>query len=319
MSSAGTLIKVRFAISIPQLDEGGFDAAGLKAYLARAEELGFEGGWVMEQAIGPTPLLAPLEVLAYAAACTERLRLGVAVLVSSLHNPLQLAASITAVDRLSHGRLDVGVSPGGGFRKFSAFGVDRETFVSRFTEGLALMKAAWSDEPRVRFDGRFWQVDDLPIQPKPVQRPHPPIWFGANAPTALARAVRHGDGFLGAGSSTTAAFREQAATSRRELERQDRDASEFVIGKRVYLTVSDDPAQARERVLAGLRRIYGGMPGIEDVPISGTPEDLVRELVEVRDAGAEMILLNPLGVDAAEDREQMERLAVDVLPHLGTA
>jgi alkanesulfonate monooxygenase SsuD/methylene tetrahydromethanopterin reductase-like flavin-dependent oxidoreductase (luciferase family) len=238
------------------------------------------------------------------------------VLVSSLHNPLQLAAAITAVDRLSHGRLDVGVSAGGGFRKFAAFGVDRATFVSRFTEGLALMKAAWSDEPRVRFDGRFWQVDDLPIQPKPVQRPHPPVWFGANAPAALARAVRHGDAFLGAGSSTTAAFTEQVVTLRRELERQDRDPNGFTIGKRVYLAVNDDRAKARERVLAGLRRTYGAMPGIEDVPVSGTPEDVIRGLIEARDAGAEMILLNPLGVDATEDREQMERLAADVLPHL---
>ena len=307
---------MRLAISIPQLDTGTFDASGLKAYLARAEELGFESGWVMEQSIGPTPQIAPLEMLAYAAACTERLRLGVAVLVSSLHNPLQLAAAVTAVDRLSHGRLEVGVSAGGGFRKFPAFGVDRETFVARFTEGLRLMKAAWSDEPRITFEGRFWQVEDLPIQPKPVQRPHPPIWFGANAPKALARAVRHGDGFLGAGSSSTAAFREQVGTIRRELTERGRDPSRFTIGKRVYLAVDDDANRARRRVLEGLRRIYGGMPGIEDVPVSGTPADVIRGLREVKDAGAEMIVLNPLGADIAEDRQQMERLADTVVAHL---
>ncbi|MGH3098405.1 MAG: LLM class flavin-dependent oxidoreductase [Streptosporangiales bacterium] len=308
---------MRLSISVPQLDTDGFDEAGVKAYLARAEELGFEGGWVMEQVIGPTPLIAPLEMLAYAAACTERLRLGVAVLVSSLHDPLQLAAAVTAVDRLSHGRLDVGVAPGGGFRKFSAFGVDHETFVSRFTEGLDLMKAAWSDEARISFTGRFRQVDDLPIQPKPVQRPHPPVWFGANAPAALARAARYGDAFLGAGSSTTAAFAEQVVTVRRELEQQGRDRAGFTVGKRVYLTVDDDADRARERVVAGLHRTYGAMPGIEDVPVSGTPDDVVRGLREVVDAGAEMLLLNPLGADVAEDREQMERLAADVVPHLG--
>jgi alkanesulfonate monooxygenase SsuD/methylene tetrahydromethanopterin reductase-like flavin-dependent oxidoreductase (luciferase family) len=307
---------VRLSISIPQLDVDGFDAAALRAYLARAEELGFEGGWVMEQAIGPTPLIAPIEMLAYAAACTERLRLGVAVLVSSLHDPLQLAAAVTAVDRLSRGRLEVGVSPGGGFRKFSAFGIDRDTFVARFTEGLQLMKAAWSDEPRITFTGRFRQVDDLPIQPKPVQRPHPPIWFGATAPKALARAVRHGDAFLGAGSSTTAAFAEQVLTIRRELEQQRRDPTEFTIGKRVYLAVDDDAALARRRVLDGLRRVYGGMSGIEDVPVSGTPADVIRGLREVKEAGAEMILVNPLGADIAEDREQMERIAAYVIPHL---
>ena len=83
-----------------------------------------------------------MELLSYAAACTTRLRLGVAVMVSSLHDPLQLAATATAVDRLSHGRLDLGVAPGGGRRQFAAFGVDPKTFISSFTEGLELMKAA---------------------------------------------------------------------------------------------------------------------------------------------------------------------------------
>ena len=111
------------------------------------------------------------------------------------------------------------------------------------------MKAAWSDEPRVTFDGRFRQVDDLPIQPKPVQRPHPPIWFGGQAPKALARAVRHGDAFLGAGSSTTAKFAEAVTSVRRELAEQGKDPAHFPIGKRVYLMIDDDPAKARERVL----------------------------------------------------------------------
>ena len=88
------------------------------SYLARAEELGFEGGWTMEQVVGGTPQIAPLEMLAYAASCTTRLRFGVAVLITSLHDPLQLASAVTAVDRLSHGRLDVGVGHGGSFRQF---------------------------------------------------------------------------------------------------------------------------------------------------------------------------------------------------------
>jgi alkanesulfonate monooxygenase SsuD/methylene tetrahydromethanopterin reductase-like flavin-dependent oxidoreductase (luciferase family) len=233
-----------------------------------------------------------------------------------LHDPLQLASATTAVDRLSHGRLDIGVAPGGGTRKFAAFGVEKSSYISYFTEGLELMKAAWSDQPRVTFHGRFRDVDDLPIQPKPMQRPHPPIWFGGLAPNALARAVRHGDAFLGAGSSTTDAFGGAVAVVRRELAEQDKDPTQFTIGKRVYLMIDDDAARARERVLAGLRRIYGKMPGIDAVPVSGTPDDVIRGLREVIDAGAEMMLLNPVGPDVAENREQMERLAADVIPRL---
>lgn len=76
---------MRFSISIPQLDLDGFDDAGVQDYLERAEELGFEGGWTMES--GGSPGIAPLPMLAYAAACTTRLRLGVAVLITSLHDP----------------------------------------------------------------------------------------------------------------------------------------------------------------------------------------------------------------------------------------
>ncbi|MGO8769196.1 MAG: LLM class flavin-dependent oxidoreductase [Mycobacterium sp.] len=308
---------MRFSIAIPQFDYHSFDAPGLRSFLVRAEELGFEGGWALEQIIGEAPLLAPLELLAWCAACTERLRLGVAVMVTSLHDPLQLASAATAVDRLSHGRLDLGVGTGGGSRRFAAFGVEKASYISYFTEGLELMKAAWSDEPRVTFHGRFREIDDLPVQPKPVQRPHPPIWFGGVAPKALARAVRHGDSFLGAGSSTTEAFAGAVSVVRREIDEQQKDPARFTIGKRVYLTVDDDAAKARERVLAGLRRIYGTMPGVEDVPVSGTPDDVARGLRKVIDAGAQMLLLNPVGVGVAENREQMERLAAEVIPQLG--
>ncbi|MBO0846317.1 MAG: LLM class flavin-dependent oxidoreductase [Nocardioides sp.] len=289
----------------------------LKAYLGRVEELGFAGGWVMEQAIGPTPMLAPLETLAYAAACTTNLRLGVAVLVVPQHDPLQLAAAITAVDRLSGGRLDVGVSPGGGFRPFEAFGVARQTFVGYFVEALELMKAAWADPTEVSFHGRFREVNGLPIQPKPVQRPHPPIWFGASSQRALARAVRLGDAFLGAGSTSTAQFADQVVTLRSELAAQGRDPASYPIGKRVYLAVDDDADRARAAVAEGLDRLYGGaVPGIKDVPVCGTPQDVVAGLREVADAGAELLVLNPLGTSVAEDREQMERLAAEVIPQL---
>ena len=307
---------MRFSISIPQLAVDGFDAGGVRSYLARAEELGFEGGWTLEQIVGPAPLIAPMELLAYAAACTTRLRLGVAVLITSLHDPLQLAAVATAVDQLSHGRLDLGVAPGGGFRQFSAFGVDEIDVHQqlhrrpRADEG-GLVRRTAGDIPRTLPSGRrsadHAQAGAAPAPADLVRRPR----ACGTGPRGAG-----GDAFLGAGSSTTASFVEAVQTVQRELGKQGKDPAQFTIGKRVYLMVDDDAARARERVLAGLHRIYGQMAGLEAVPVSGTPDDVARGVQEVIDAGAEMILLNPVGGTVAEDHDQMERLAAEVIPRL---
>ena len=304
---------LRFAISIPQLVADEFDPGEFRAYLARAEELGFESGWTLEQVLGSAPMLNPTETLTYAAACTERLRLGCVVYVSTLHSPVHLAKSLSTLDQLSGGRLEVGVGTGGQGRMFSAFAVDPTTLVSRFTESLQLIKALWT-EPRVTFDGRFWQLDAAAMEPKPVQEPHPPIWFGGSHPAALRRAVRLGDGFFGAGSSPTARFVEQVQIVRAALAEAGRGAASFRIAKRVYIGVDDDRERARQRVLEQLQRLYPFLPPevLEAIPVYGGPDDCVAGLREVADAGAELILVNPL----YDDREQMERLAAEVIPKL---
>jgi probable F420-dependent oxidoreductase len=305
---------MRFGISIPQfVAEGTFDPASLRRYLARAEELGFESAWTGEQVIGTIPHLDPLATLTYAAACTERLRLGCAVLVTSLYSPVHLAKTISTLDQLSRGRLDVGVTTGGRFRMFSAFGVDPATFVARFTEGLRLMKALWT-EPVVNFDGRFWQLERAAMEPKPFQKPHPPIWFGASQPASLQRAVRLGNAFIGAGSSTTAQFVEHVRIVREALQAQSREPASFPIAKRVYIAVDDDSERARQRISDALDRLYGyfGLRGLAAVAVAGAPDECVGGLREVVEAGAEMIVLNPL----FDDDEQMERLAAEVVPRL---
>jgi probable F420-dependent oxidoreductase len=302
---------MRFAIAIPQyVSEDGFDPASFRGHLMRAEELGFDSAWTQEQTLGSAPTLSPLETMTYAAACTERLRLGCAVFVSPLHSPVHLAKSISSLDHLSRGRVEVGVGTGGRARPFSAFGVDPSTLVARFNEGLALMKACWT-EPQISFDGRFWQLDGASMEPKPVQKPHPPIWIGGNHPAALRRAVRLGDGFFGAGSQTTSQFAEQVQVVRGELTQSGRDPAAFPIAKRVYIHVDDDPARASERIETALARHYG-RGGWSAVAVSGPPPACAAALREVAGAGAELILLNPL----VDDAQQMERLAAEVTPEL---
>src|SRR6185312_1770564 len=145
---------MRFAIALPQYArDSRFDAVAFRAFLGRVEELGvFESGWVQEQVIGAAGSLAPLETLTYAAACTEQLRLGCAVFVLPLHNPVHLAKAISSLDCLSHGRVEVGLAAGGKGRPFAAFGVDADKPVARFNEALALMKACWT-EPEITFEG----------------------------------------------------------------------------------------------------------------------------------------------------------------------
>jgi probable F420-dependent oxidoreductase len=303
---------MRFAISIPQYArESRFDDDAFRAHLRRAEELGlFESAWAQEQVIGVGGSLAPLQTLAYAAACTEQLRLGCAVFVLPLHNPLHLAKAISSLDCLSHGRVDVGVATGGQGRPFDAFGVDADRPVARFNEALALMKTCWTDR-EINFDGRLWKLQGASMEPKPVQKPHPPVWFGGSAPAGMRRAVRHGDGFMGAGSQTTAQFAEQVKVVREELSAQGRAPDTFRIGKRVYVHVEDDAARGRQRLEDALTRHYGRGGWSEHI-LAGPAEECTAGIRAVADAGAQLILLNPL----VDEAQQLERLAAEVIPAL---
>jgi probable F420-dependent oxidoreductase len=299
---------MRFAVSLPQrFADGTFDPIRLRNYLTRAESLGFHSAWTQEAVLAPGPALAPLELMAFAAACTERLRLGCAVIVSPLHSPIHLAQSIATLDQLSHGRVEVGVAIGGRGRMFSAFEVDPSHLVSRFTEGLQLMKACWT-EPRITFEGRFWQLDNAPVEPKPFQKPYPPLWIGGNHPEAVRRALRYGNGFFGAGSSTTAQFVQQVHVLHTAMVEAHLDPSTFQIAKRVYIVIDDDATRARERVDAGLTEIYGSS-SLNAVAVYGPPSACIAGLRQVAEAGAELIQLHPL----ADEAEQMERLTSEVL------
>jgi len=305
-------VSPRFAISIPQsVSAGGFDPAPFRAHLARAEALGFESAWTAEQVLGSMPMLDPIGAMTYAAAVTDRIGIGCAVFVSTLHSPVHLAKSLSTLDQLSGGRLEVGFGTGGTGRMFSAFGVDPAGLASRFAEGLELIKALWT-QPTVDFDGHFWQLAGAAMEPKPVQQPHPPIWIGASRPAALRRAAQVADGFFGAGSSTTAAFAEQVPIVREALAEAGRDPAGFRFAKRVYIYVDDDAERAHLRTVELLDRIYGSSrrTDLESPSIAGPPDACAAALGEVAAAGAELILLHPV----ADDTEQMERLAAEVIP-----
>jgi probable F420-dependent oxidoreductase len=300
----------RFAIAIPQvLDQPAADTARLKAFLARAEALGYESAWVMEQILGRAPALEPVTFLSYAAAVTTRLRLGVSVLIMPLRNPVQVAKSLATLDQLSGGRLNAGVGLGGNTRIYPAFGLSAEGRTRRFAEGIRLMKRLWTEE-RVSYDGEFWKLDSAAMEPKPIQKPHPPLWFGARQPGALKRAVELGDGWMGAGSSSTADFKEQAVRLRGFLAEARRDPSTFTVAKRVYLAVDPDKTRALGRLRKWFDVFYGNAEMADRVAIVGEAQECVEGLREVRAGGAELILLNPV----FEEERYLELLAGEIIP-----
>jgi len=305
---------VKFGIAIPQtFTQPRVDLAGLQTFLGRAEALGYESVWAQEQILGAAASLEPVTLLAYAAALTRRVRLGVAVLLTPLRSPVQLAKSLGSLDQLSGGRLIVGVGLGGRTNIYPAFGITPERRVRRFTEGLEVVKRLWTEE-RVSFKGQFWTLENVVMTPKPVQKPHPPIWFGARHPDALRRAVAHGDGFIGAGSSSTADFGQQVGLVRRFLEEAGRDPATFALGKRVYLAVDPDKARAMARLREWFGWFYGNAAMAGEVAIVGSPDECADGLRQLRAAGAELILLNFV----ADDLEQAEVAAHEIVPKVAS-
>ncbi len=303
---------IQFGVAIPQTFAGTtIDPARIRGFMARAETLGFHSAWVVEQILGRIPSVEPVELLTYAAALTARIRLGTAVLLTGLRSPVHLAKSLSSLDHLSGGRLDVGVGLGGNPRVYPAFGISAERRAARFTESIRVMKQLWT-EPRVTFRGDFWQLDSASMEPKPLQKPHPPIWFGAHHPDALRRAIELGDAFMGAGSLATSGFADEVKLLRGMLEDAGRDPAGFPVGKRVYIAVDRDRARAGQRLAEWFGAFYGRPEMAEQVSVWGDTQACVDGLAAVVAAGARVLLLNPV----FDDAEHLERFAADIVPKL---
>jgi alkanesulfonate monooxygenase SsuD/methylene tetrahydromethanopterin reductase-like flavin-dependent oxidoreductase (luciferase family) len=239
------------------------------------------------------------------------MRLGVAVLLTALRSPIHTAKSLISLDQLSGGRLDVGVGLGGQPGVYPAFGLTPERRAARFGEGIRVVKRLWT-EPRVTFAGDFYRLDGVAMEPKPLQRPHPPLWFGGHHPNAIRRAVELGDAFMGAGSASTAAFAEQVAVLRRHLEDARRDPATFPVAKRVYVAIDADRGRAGRRLAEWFGAFYRRPELAAEVSVWGSVDDVADGLRAVTAAGAGMLMLNPV----FDEEEQLARFAADLAPRL---
>jgi probable F420-dependent oxidoreductase len=215
----------------------------------RAEELGLSDVWVSEHIIVPraafprSPLFYdPVLSLSWAAAVTKRVRLGTSVLVLPMRHPLPLAKELATLQNFSEGRLILGAGVGWLEAEFAALGVPFHERGRRMDEGVAMMRAVWSEDP-VTFRAKYIpaEISELTMRPFPV-RPIP-IWFGARSEAAYKRTVKTGDGWHGSQLTPS-----EAAPVIARL-RRDRPEPEFTISMRVHWN-GEDEGELRARIAA---------------------------------------------------------------------
>src|SRR5512145_404055 len=155
-------------------------------YNIEAEALGFHSTFVVEHHFtGYGQVSATLNLLTWLGARTRRLRLGTAVLVLPWHNPVLLAEQAATLDLLSGGRLDFGIGKGYRYNEFSGFCVPMAEADERFDESLAVMLRAWTSDTPWSHRGKYWQFENVAVEPPPHQKPHPVLWMGAGSPASI--------------------------------------------------------------------------------------------------------------------------------------
>lgn len=191
----------------------------------RAEELGYSSLWTFQRLLSPVrgddPVLAPqyrsvhdpLAILAYLAGQTSAVRLGVAVVNMPYYAPIVLAKTLTTIDHLSDGRLDVGLGIGWLPPELEAVGQTTAGRGARADDFLRCLTAIWTDDV-VEYDGSFYRVPRARVDPKPQQRPHPPVLLGGGADAALRRAGRVADGWISSSQADLSRIDESIATVR---------------------------------------------------------------------------------------------------------
>jgi probable F420-dependent oxidoreductase len=291
---------------LPHRSPDPLDMRVVRQVAQRADALGFHDLWVTENTLDHVFCFDPMVVLTYAAAVTTTIRLGVSVVVLPVHHPIHVAHQVASLDYASNGRAILGVGLGRE-QHYTEFQIPRERRVRRFREGVELIKALWT-EAQVRYRGEIYQLDGGSMAPKPVQKPHPPIWLGGTHPDALRRAAGISDGWMGSGGSSTASFSRSVPILRTALERAGRDPTVFPISKRVFLSVHERPDMARAEVHRWFSVVYRNPDGTDASGIHGTPEQVREQLEALIAMGANHLLLNPV----CRHAEQLETLAAVV-------
>ncbi len=295
--------RIPLGISLPHRSPDALAMPVVRQVAERAEALGFRDLWVTENTLDHVFCFDPVVVLSWAAAATSRIRLGASVVVLPVHHPAHVAHQWASLDYVSGGRAILGLGLGREHH-YAQFQVPTERRVRRFREGVALIRALWS-ERSVDYRGTIFRVEGASMMPQPVQRPSLPIWLGVGHPDAIRRTARIADGWMGSGGSSIAAFAQSVPILRAALEKAGRDPAAFPISKRVFIAVDERPEVARAELDRWFTAVYRNSAGTDASGIHGTPERVGERLEELVAMGANHLLLNPV----SRHVEQVEALA----------
>ena len=316
-----------------------------------AERLGYSSVWFTEHHFTRHGIVsATLSVLAYLAGVTDTIRLGTAVTVLPFHNPVQLAEQTATVDVLSNGRLDLGVGRGYQWGEFHRMGIPMEEASRRFEESMEVLTRSWTSTEPFDHRGEFWSFNDLTVQPRPVQQPHPPVFVAASGADSVARVVRNDWNLLiGQGETQEQVTRqveffrdalaevevkytpEKAVVARAmyaapTTEQARRDAEvPFMWFKNTGQEVSAPPGQRvdllpeefaayRSRYSPDARFDYDAM--CENVMLFGKPDDIAERIGRLRDSGVENLIffVNFGGIEHQKVLDSLELFAAEVMP-----
>jgi probable F420-dependent oxidoreductase len=254
-----------------------------------AEELRYDSLWVTDRLLyptnpqtsyygGPLPepykrIFDPLETLTFAAAHTRRVALGTSVLDIPFYNPVILARQLTTLDVLSGGRLRVGFGLGWSKDEYDATGASMKIRGKRADEFIAVLKAIWTTDP-AEYHGKYFQLPKSIIQPKPVQKPHPPIYLAAYSPGAMKRTAKLADGWMPVGMTI-----DQVKSTITQLKNLARD-------------VGRNPADLKVILRYNLA-ITSQLQGKDRPFFSGTLTQIKDDIASVKAYGPDELILDP--------------------------
>jgi alkanesulfonate monooxygenase SsuD/methylene tetrahydromethanopterin reductase-like flavin-dependent oxidoreductase (luciferase family) len=301
-------------------------------YVLYAEELGYHSVFVVEHHFtGVGQLSASLNFLSYLAGRTRRIRLGTAVVVLPWHNPVLLAEQVATLDLLSGGRFDFGVGKGYRPPEFSGFSIPIGEATERFDEAMAFLRKAWAASDRFSHHGKRWHFDNIVIEPRPTQQPHPPLWMGAGSFDSIRRAAQGGFNLLLDQIAPIDLTIERVAAYKAELQRLGRPYRPGTIGASRALQIIKTEAEREQAyaLRAKVLQAIGGLargPGAEryqnigshadpnlageESALLGTPEEICTRLKKLESGGVDYVLL----VDPTGSKEALRTFAEAIMP-----